>query len=117
MKIQIHTEGFRLTEAIRSYTETCTLDAFSNFPEKFRIEAFLRKEGHDSYSCTLKAKVWRKNFVFKEYGPDLYTLITEAHKGLIRNVHKVKEKRKALVHKRAAYFKSLLPTLEMEPSG
>jgi ribosome-associated translation inhibitor RaiA len=110
--MKIHTEGFSLTHAIRSYTETCAWDAFSNLGGKIRLEAFLRKEGHDAFSCTLKAKVWRKDFVVKEFGPDLYTLINDAHKGLCRNIHKVKEKRKAIVHRRAKAIKRFFTSVD-----
>ena len=115
MKVQIHTEGFSLTDAIRAHMETCSWDAFENLGEKLKIDAFLRKEGPDSFSCTLKAKVWRKSFIFKEFGPDLYTLITDAHRSLSRQIFKLKEKRKALIHRRAIKFS--LPTLEYANSS
>jgi ribosome-associated translation inhibitor RaiA len=102
MQIQLHTEGFELTYAIRSFAEACARNAMNSIPDKLRVDSYLRKEGHGAFSCTLKGKIWRKAIVVKELGPDLYTLIAEAFKGLSRSIHKQKEKKKALVHKRAA---------------
>lgn len=102
MKVQLHTEDFDLTDAIRSFTENCAQDAFKVLSEKIRVDCYYRKEGHDAFSCTLRGKVGRKTIVVKESGPDLYTLIAEAFKDLSRSIHKLKEKKKALAHKQGA---------------
>lgn len=101
MKYLIHTEGFEITEAIRNFAQQCIGDIHDEIPEKISVEAFLKAEGPAVFSCTLKAHAWKRDWVVKERGPDLYSLIAMAHKSLVRNLHKAKEKRKALIHRRA----------------
>jgi ribosomal subunit interface protein len=101
MKYLIHTEGFELTDAIRDFTQERMSEIKNGIPEKVSVETFLKSEGPKTFSCTLKVNLWRRDWVVKEYGPDLYALIALAHKNLARTLHKAKEKRKALIHKRA----------------
>ncbi|HEX4926239.1 MAG TPA: HPF/RaiA family ribosome-associated protein [Bdellovibrionales bacterium] len=105
MKYAIHTEGFELTDAIRDHWLACMRDIQNALPDKLSADAFCKQDGPKSFTCTVTAHLWRRDWVVKRSGPDLYTLISDTHKSLERLLHKAKEKRKALLHKRAAHVR------------
>ncbi len=99
MNFAIHNEGFELTEAIRNSVNDHVEALRRSVPDRLALDVFLKQEAHNFFTCTMKAHVWKKDFVAKESGPDLYTLIVESSKNMERNIHKAKDKRRAIVRK------------------
>jgi ribosome-associated translation inhibitor RaiA len=101
MKYEIHSEGFELTTSIRDYVRSDINEIRLAPEERANLSIYFKQEAPHFFSCTFKCHLWKRDMVIHETGPDLYTLISEARKALGRNIHKMKEKKKALIRRRA----------------
>ena len=99
MYYEMHCEGFQPTEALTDYTRSEVEELSAKVPDKLKLQIYFKQEAPHVFSCVFHASIWKKKFVIKETGADLYGAIHAARKSLEVQVHRIKEKRKDLQRK------------------
>ncbi len=93
MSDAITCEHFDLTDAIRQHVKENIAEIKDFLPKDESVSVFLSMEGKSTFQALFRVHAYRKEFVAKESGPNLYGAIAAARSHMIRQLDDQRHKK------------------------
>lgn len=92
MSDSIVCEHFEITDAIRDHVNKNIAEIKDFLPKEENVSVFLNKSNKNAFQALFKVHVWKKEFIAKETGENLYNIIMKSKDHLIRQLDDHKKK-------------------------
>lgn len=93
MKLDLHSEDFEITDAIREKVQNHAEEIEDVIPDDGHLEIFFKQETSHVFSVTYRLRCWRKDLVSHVTDADLYHASLQAKKNLQRQLSKLRSQR------------------------